>query len=328
MRALSQIFMKDLLNADGLLHPILDRVNQDHTLMLSIRKNYINIYYRGGNILRVKENRNGSYSAFFDNEYNKSGLPTPDLPQDINSQEAAERWNDSLQVLKGIMDFYFAKYSKPEREFQQLIARENNFSTIANQSEYFISDIEFADSALGARFDMLAVRWLASQRKSTCACRPALIEMKYGDGALGGNAGIIKHLQDIDALISNTRKYKALIEMMEMQFNQMDELGLMTFNRVANWTKVKLDVNDKPEIIFILANHNPRSSKLKAILDDPGIDAYDHFDLRFYVASFAGYGLHADCMVTLAEFRELLKNMNAEQNAALDGYSAALHSHQ
>jgi len=73
MRKLSHSFMDDLLNSGGLLHPILERVKQDHTLMLSIRKDYINIYYRGGNILRLKEQRDGSYSAFFDNEYNKFG---------------------------------------------------------------------------------------------------------------------------------------------------------------------------------------------------------------------------------------------------------------
>jgi len=317
MRALSQAFMDDLLNLDGLLHPLLERVKQDHTLMLSIRKDYINIYYRGGNILRVKEQRNSSYSAFFDNEYNKSGMPSPSLPDAIESQHEARIWVDSFQDLKGILDFYFSEYSKPEREFQQLVARENNFSTIANQSEYFISDIEFADSALGARFDILAVRWLVSQRKSTSNCRPALIEMKYGDGALSGNAGVLKHLQDIDALVSIGDKYKALLETMEMQFNQLDELGLLNFNRVANWTKIKLDANDKPEVIFVLANHNPRSSKLNTILNDPGIDAYDHspnFDLRFYVASFAGYALHADCMFTLSQFRELLKNKNADRD--------------
>jgi len=213
------------------------------------------------------------------------------------------------------MDFYFSDYSKPEREFQQLLARENNFSTIANQSEYFISDIEFADSALGARFDILALRWLVSQRKSTGNCRPALIEMKYGDGALSGNAGVLKHLQDIDALVSNGDKYKALLETMETQFNQLDEFGLINFNRIANWTKIKLDANNKPEVIFVLANHNPRSSKLNSILSDPKIEKYDHspnFDLRFYVAGFAGYALHADCMVTLAQFRESLKDKNAE----------------
>jgi len=331
MRELSQTFMNDLLNQDGLLHPILERLNQDHTLMLSIREDYINIYYRGGNILRVKEQRNGFYSAFFDNEYNKSGEGSPSLPGTIENSNSAKTWIASFQALKEIMDIYFSKNGKPEREFQQLVARENNFSTISNQSEYFVSDIEFADSNLGARFDILALRWLASQRKNTSNCRPALIEMKYGDDALSGNAGMLKHLQDIDALISNSGKYKALLEMMETQFNQLDELGLMTFNRVANWKKIKLDASKKPEVVFVLANHNPRSSKLRTILRDPEIEAYDrspNFDLRFYVASFAGYALHADCMVTLAQFRKLLRNKNAEPNAALDGDSATLHPRQ
>jgi len=308
--------MGALLEPTGLLHPILERIKQDHTLMLSIRKDYLNIYYRGGNILRMKEQGNGSYSAFFDNNYNKSGPPGPALPDVIESQHETRKWVDSFQDLKGIMDFYFSEYGKPEREFQQLIARENNFSAIANQSEYFVSDIEFADSGLGARFDILALRWLVAHRKKTGSCRPALIEMKYGDGALGGSAGVLKHLRDIDALISDGGKYKALLETMEWQFNQLDELGLLRFNRVANWTKIQLDGSEKPEVIFILANHNPRSSKLNTILNDPKIHEYDHspnFDLRFYVASFAGYALHADCMLTLSQFRGLLESKNTER---------------
>lgn len=311
MRALSQTFMNDLLNQDGLLHPILERLKQDHTLMLSIREDYINIYYRGGNILRVKEQRNGSYSAFFDNEYNKSGVGNLSLPGTIENSNSARTWIASVQELKGIMDIYFSKNGKPEREFQQLVVRENNFSPLSNQSEYFVSDIEFADSNLGARFDILALCWLASQRKNTSNCRPVFIEMKYGDDALSGNAGILKHLQDIDALISNSGKYKVLVETIETQFNQLDELGLMLFNRVANWKKIKLDASKKPEVVFVLANHNPRSSKLCTILQDSEIEAYDrspNFDLRFYVAGFAGYALHADCMVTLSQFCELLKN--------------------
>jgi hypothetical protein len=317
MRELSKLFMEDLLNPDGSLYPILQRVKQDHTLMLSIRMDCINIYYRGGNILRLKEQPNNSYGAFFDINYN-SELPDHGLPNTIKSQNESMKWVDSFQDLKGFMDFYFSEHSKPEREFQQLVARENNFSTIANSSEYFVSDIEFADSTLGARFDILALRWLASQRKSNSNCRPALIEMKYGDDALGGKAGILKHLEDFDALISSGDKYRALLETIEMQFNQLDQLGLLYFNRVANWTDIKLVSDDKPEVIFIFANHNPRSTKLHTILNDPKIDAYDNsskFDLRFYVASFSGYALHADCMFTLSQFRELLKNKNAEQNA-------------
>jgi hypothetical protein len=97
---------------------------------------------------------------------------------------------------------------------------------------------------------------------------------------------------------------------MESQFNQLDELGLLRFKHSSNGTKVKLVANGKPEVIFILANHNPRSTKLSSILDHPEVVRYEQtqrFDLRFFVSSFAGYGLHADCMLTLTQFRKLLK---------------------
>jgi hypothetical protein len=180
---------------------------------------------------------------------------------------------------------------------------------VGDKSEYFISDIEVTDPDPGARFDIIAVRWLASQRKSGSNCRAALIEMKYGDGALGGNAGLLKHLKDMDKLIANKVRYADLLLTMEHQFNQLDQIGLLNFNKGKSEAKVKLDANEKPEVIFILANHNPRSTNLKTILNTPEIDIYGQskrFDLRFYVASFAGYGLHADCMLPLDEFRKFL----------------------
>ena len=65
MRMLSERFMNDLMQPDGLLIPILVRVKQDQTLMLAIREDNINIYYRGGNLLQLHQ-KNGSYQAFFD----------------------------------------------------------------------------------------------------------------------------------------------------------------------------------------------------------------------------------------------------------------------
>ena len=313
MRKLSDKFMGDLVNSEGMLHPILTRVKKDHTLMLAIRENFINIYYRGGNILNIKEHNKGFYQASFDEQYNKSGLLIPDSPTEINHQNDARSWIDSFPSRKNIMDEYFSTYGKAEREFQQLIARENNNSTISNESEYFVSDIEssirFSNTEPYARFDIMAIRWLAAQRKNGSNCKVALIEMKYGDGALGGSAGLLKHLKDMDKLISNKDSYAKLLQTMDSQFNQLDELGLLKFNKSTSNAKVKLNANEKPEVIFILANHNPRSSKLKTILSDPEIDKYAQsqlFDLKFYVASFAGYGLHAKCMLPLVEFRTLL----------------------
>ena len=51
------------------------------------------------------------------------------------------------------------------------------------------------------------------------------------------------------------------------------------------------------------------TTDLSKALENPEIDAFDNsqnFDLRFFVASFAGYALHADCMITLSQFRGLL----------------------
>lgn len=308
-RELSKDFLNHLKSSNGLLHIILERVKQDHTLIIAIRDGYINIYYRGGSLLKITES-NDSFQFSFDQQYATAGTTLPTLPATIKNHNDVKAWVDQYPKLKETMDIYFSKHSKPEREFQQLVARENNNSTISNESEYFISDIEFADSDLNARFDMLAIRWLASERRDGNRCRVALMEMKYGDGALGGKAGLLKHLKDIDALVSDKNKYASLVKTIELQFNQLDELKLLNFNHSSNGTKVKLDFNDKPEVVFILANHNPRSTKLRSILDDPKIIKYEvehqHFDLRFFVSSFSGYGLNSDCMLSLSRFRELL----------------------
>ncbi|MBN2340879.1 MAG: hypothetical protein JXR45_05285 [Deltaproteobacteria bacterium] len=315
MRGLSKTFLGELKEEGGLLHPILEYIKNDDTLMLAIRNGYINIYYRGGNLLKITAKKDNSYEPHFDEKYDLSGgrdrIQKLNLPKKITERAHIEKWISSVPCLKEIMDFSFHKHPKVEREFQQLIQRENNRSSIANETEYFITDIEFADSDIGSRIDMLAICWPAKQRKNGSNCRAALIEMKYGDGSLDGKAGLLEHLTDFDTLISTKDKYKSLIETIESQFNQLDELGLLSFNRCSNGIKVKLVANSKPDVIFILANHNPRSTKLSSILDDPKAVAYgqtQHFDLRFFVSSFAGYGLHSDCMLTLTQVRKLLKS--------------------
>ena len=66
MRRLSSQFMNDLNT--GFLAPFRDRVIADRSLCLEIREDYVNIYYRGGNLLRISKTPT-SYVAFFDPEY-------------------------------------------------------------------------------------------------------------------------------------------------------------------------------------------------------------------------------------------------------------------
>ena len=56
MRGLSEEFIRALKSR--FLEPVLDLVKSDYTLCLEIREDYINIYYRGGNILRIKQKGN------------------------------------------------------------------------------------------------------------------------------------------------------------------------------------------------------------------------------------------------------------------------------
>ncbi len=316
-RKLSPEFMDDL--KQGMLNPILERVQKDHTLMLAIRDGYINIYYRGGNILRVTECE-GFYQTFFSVKYAKSGQCVIDPKQVIRNPDDAKKIVDCLSDRKNIMDEHFAKGSNTtEREFQQLVARENNNSSISNETEYFVSDIEVTVPHRGqterglARFDIVAIRWLASERKYGNKCQPALMEMKYADVALEGKSGILDHLEHMVKLREDTQGYINLLQTMQTQFNQLDQLKLLHFKHARNLKIVLYDEEKpeeikKPEIIFILANHNPRSPQLWKILTKSELDKYAHsdlFDLKFYVNTFAGYGFHSSCMYSLTEIRKM-----------------------
>ena len=53
------------------------------------------------------------------------------------------------------MDKWFHEHPKYEREFQQIILRENNNSgKISRATDYYIVDIEYQDTENSSRFDM------------------------------------------------------------------------------------------------------------------------------------------------------------------------------
>ncbi|MBZ9815761.1 hypothetical protein [Mesorhizobium sp. CA7] len=304
MRAICEEFLHDLKS--GMLCHLTKRVREDDTLMLALRGTSIKIYYRGGNLMKI-EQKLGGYRAEFDKNYAGKSAPAEQiellgtLPTCLGTEADCQIWLKSFPHLKEIMNRHHAEYPKLEREFQQLVAWENNRSRNANETEYFITDIEYAGDARSGRFDMVGLRWPASGRR-TGQCTPVFIEMKYGDGALGGTAGLHKHLADLSGALCNQKSRTDLNEMIEQQFRQLDQLGLLRFNRSTTFSGVK--VSGTPEVIILLANTNPRSKKLRTIVSS--IDQPTEFELGFFVARFAGYGLHKDCVVGLAEFRALL----------------------
>ena len=298
-RGLSESFLQELEN--GILTPLLDRVKQDQTLCLDIRDNYINVYYRGGSLLNLRESARHIFDAYFDTNYfiTKERDFISNFPKKIIKVEHTLYWLDNaFPVLKNEIDLWFGRNTRNEREFQQDLARYNNAENIATGTDYFICDIEYANTENKSKFDMIAVKWdsTASARKNNRNLKLAFIEVKNGDKALDGDSGIIKHIQDMENFLSCPKNLEETKDEMKIIFNQKIKLGL-----IMNQNYIESFASEKPEFAFIFANHDPESSVLKRELEK--IVLSDKFDLKFAVSNFMGSGLYAQNMYDLEKFK-------------------------
>lgn len=301
MRELSPRFMGDLIN--GYLNGILDYVINDETLCLEIREDYIDIYYRGGRLFEVKKSRNGFYEIKFDQEYMKKyPLPHPVIPpKSLKSKKDVELWLQIAPNLKHIMDYYFGTVkSSNEREFQQVVVRENNFGKSAKGSDYFIIDIEYHLQNKKS-FDMIAIKWMSdtSSRGKQVNLGLAIIEMKYMDNAISGRSGLLDHIHDANLFCSTQKNIIDLKDEMKKVFNQKRDLKLIKNQRPI----ISFD-NNAPEYIIILANHDPGSSKLRNELQRISKILNLNFTIKIAVSNFMGYCLYDQCIYDLKQFQQ------------------------
>lgn len=305
-RGLSTEFMDDFKT--GILKPILNLVKKDDTLCLQIRNDYVNVYYRGGNIMDIKRNKNSYISSFNLGYFKLAEVERKNsiigkLPKNITNEEQANKWVENIPFIKQIMDEYFTKYSKNEREYQQLIARENNNSVISNETDYFITDIEYTHTdSKDSRFDLIGIKWesTSQKRQNPNNCRLVIIEMKYGDGAITGKAGIKKHLEDVEKFCGNQNNLDTLKEATVNLFMQLRELGLVRFGKDDNSNKIEKLSDNKPEFILIFANHKPAKSKLSQEFKE--LREIKFAEVKIATANFMGYGLYDKNIISLKDF--------------------------
>ena len=303
-RALDEKMFKDFQEG-GVLHDLLDYVQSDDTLDLEFRgEGRANIYYRGGSLFCIERSGDG-YTLTFDTKYctacDEGMEKTPSLRAAVGL----------IPLYKHEMDVWFAKNRKYEREFQQLVVRENNrHGAISHASDYYIVDIVYAynvnvsDKKTQARFDMIAVKWLSksNERQNPSAPTLAIIEMKYGDGALGGSAGLKKHLEDFGTLVKNGELDDFCADYSNV-FNQKCALGLIPGKESA---RIKITQRDI-ELIFLIANHDPDKTGLATIVAEIADLTMEYpYPIRFAYASMMGYCLYADQLKSLEEMQKFL----------------------
>lgn len=230
MRSINKRFIHDLL--EGKLSHFLCEVKNNKTLSLEIRDGYINIYYRGGNLLRITQKQVG-YDFFFDVKYciqenDKESIESLSKRDSICYVENFNRLID-------IMDQWFEVHPKLEREHQH--------SLLINNPK--IVDVEYQVKNI-SRLDMLMVDGNTLY----------IVENKYGLGAVSGKAGLAKHYQDISKIIEDTETRNQLLKSIEHITHIKHALGLRDYG-------VKVEDIRNIEILFVLVNYNQKSQSLQ-----------------------------------------------------------------
>jgi hypothetical protein len=308
-RLLGPTLFKELTSSNGRLKELLLLVQKDHTLDMQIRNDTITIYYRGGMLLYLTENALSNFAKMKGKLFNQKYLApyrihyaANSIDTKINSMTCI---NDFLRIvpeLKTAMDLHFGFKQCDEREFQQMVVRENNFAKIANGTDYFIIDTEYSYKPVGgkqSKFDLVALRWHSdsSNRRLSKNYKPRLcfIEVKYGDGALSNKAGIKDHLNDFETFLNTANLSEVKAELINL-FTLKRKLGLIKVDGVKN---VLTDVDNEIEFAFLLINHDPESKKL--LNEFTKLPSYN-FPIKMFTSNFLGYGLYEHGSLSLAKF--------------------------
>lgn len=229
----------ELFEKGGKLFDLLEIVRNDEDLVLEIRNDYFNIYYKGGNMLKVGT----KYDFQFDHNYFK-GYKFPEYEADEKVGGRKQLKEKMLKCLKEDGDYgrfimemkeRMEEYWNWLKEVKHKSLEEKNTQhelCIRNteDSEYTIIDLEFqvstdsdysytikerphgrfvAENKKRPRFDIVAVR---NSDHQLC-----VIELKKGINAIYGRSGIGDHADSFEGSIGRNpiSFHREMVKVME-----------------------------------------------------------------------------------------------------------------
>lgn len=262
MRALSSTFLDDLNPETGKYGELVKRVHQDKDLDLELRGDYINIYYQGHNVLKLKQN--GSISidkAFTEDGIHKLQGNISDVTEYLKLLPYIKD-NVSCHSTSDEAGTAVSKQNR-EMEFEQLLIRANNRES-RNNSDYIIIDRQYVTRTDNRtdRWDLVALRYAAKGKPKG---NLSIIEVKYAQNP---------DIQDIRDQVERYGQYlkvnlNVICDDMNRVLQQKLDLGLITRTKERIGWLNELCLNqaidqriETTEIIVYLIDYNPKA-KLK-----------------------------------------------------------------
>ena len=256
--------------------------NRENDLDVQIRDNYLNIYYRGGNLLRIHP-RSFYFDEFYfhtnisyERETRKTYIIEEAKKGNVGCKELIKEYkqkrDEKLDILKKkgmseyceemrvIMDKWEKALNKigishDEKNAQQKISMNNRGDT-----PYTVIDVEYAVSRNSIfhynnvetdkkvpRFDLIVV---------DATGQLYVVELKTGLGSINGKSGIEDHIDSFIHTIGRDEngEFREFLKEMSKMLEQKKELKLIGEN-------VIIDEDKKPQFILAFSNKKGENNK-------------------------------------------------------------------
>ena len=213
-------------------------------LFIAVRNEYLNIYYNNDNVAKVKYIQNGMIKCEISSYY-LTGISKSQMLTLYSEDEIRKQIVDQYETIKTNSD----KRNKDEKKSQTQLFIKNNRN---KKSEWYCTDVEWRRPAdaehldFNARFDIIAIT-----KKSPY--RIAIIELKYGRKAVGGDSGIRKHIEDFYSF----GKYKYFDDFKRETKSILNNLRDLDPDFPEELKHVRMDqMASKPEFYIITLDNN------------------------------------------------------------------------
>lgn len=123
MRGIKDRFIEELQT--GKLAWLLEAVKTNDALLLSVEQNYINLFYKGKNVMEVKPG--GGYSFIIDEKYFTTDALKEEYAIFNRDKKAAGVYQRKLPVLLEALDTSYAATCHPHDQDVQVVASKNAF---------------------------------------------------------------------------------------------------------------------------------------------------------------------------------------------------------